>query len=167
MIEYLRANATEAGDRVGIMGDDGEKFGSWPGTFELSWSKEKWVDKFFEALEENASWLSTVTPSSWMASHPPIGRIYVPTASYVEMTEWALPADEQPLFHRALERANAKKLPEARFLRGALWRNFQARYREINDLHKQMLRVSAAVDAMPAWRDAGTRPRPPLPRPVE
>jgi alpha-amylase len=31
-----------------------------------------------------------------------------------------------------------------------MWRNFQARYREINDLHKQMLRVSAAVAAMPA-----------------
>ena len=31
-----------------------------------------------------------------------------------------------------------------------MWRNFQARYREINDLHKQMLRVSAAVDAMAA-----------------
>ena len=29
-----------------------------------------------------------------------------------------------------------------------MWRNFQARYREVNDLHKQMLRVSARVDAM-------------------
>ena len=40
-------------------------------------------------------------------------------------------------------------MPEARFLRGGFWRNFQARYREINDLHKQMLRVSAKVAAMP------------------
>ncbi len=149
VIDYLRANATDAGDRVGIMGDDGEKFGAWPGTYELAWSKEKWVDTFFEALEDNSSWITTVTPSSWMETHAPIGRIYIPTASYVEMTEWALPAQDQPAFHQALERANTKKLPEARFLRGALWRNFQARYREINDLHKQMLRVSAAVEAMP------------------
>src|SRR4029078_6951020 len=40
--------------------------------------------------------------------------------------------------------------PAARFLRGGMWRNFAARYREVNELHKQMLRVSAAVDAMPA-----------------
>ena len=109
-----------------------------------------WVDRCFTALEANAAWLTTVTPSDWMASHPPIGRIYIPTTSYVEMTEWALPPEEALVFHDLLEKATASGSPAARFLRGGLWRNFQARYREINDLHKQMLRVSAAVDAMPA-----------------
>ena len=150
VIEYLRANATEDGECVGVMGDDGEKFGAWPGTYELCWSNERWVDRFFEALEQNADWLATVTPAEWMQEHPPIGRIYVPTSSYVEMTEWALPAPEQPVFHHLIEDATERDLPEVRFLRGALWRNFQARYREINDMHKQMLRVSTAVDATPA-----------------
>ena len=60
-----------------------------------------------------------------------------------------------------------ERRPEARWLRGAFWRNFQVKYREINDLHKQMLRVSADVAAMApgAARDAATRP--PLPGPVE
>ncbi len=150
LIDYMRANATEDGDRVGIMGDDGEKFGAWPGTHDLCWSKEMWVDRCFEALEKNGSWLTTVTPSTWMAEHSPLGRIYIPTSSYIEMTEWALPAVEQPLFHHALEDATAHNTPAQRFLHGAMWRNFQARYREINDLHKQMLRVSTAVDDMPA-----------------
>ncbi len=149
LIDYMRANATEDGERVGIMGDDGEKFGSWPGTFELSWSAERWVDGCFEALEQNASWVATVTPSSWIDAHPPRGRIYVPTSSYVEMTGWALPVAEQPVFIRLMDHAVSRNLPELRFLRGAMWRNFQVRYREINDLHKQMLRVSAAVEAMP------------------
>ncbi len=35
-------------------------------------------------------------------------------------------------------------------MRGGFWRNFQVKYREINDLHKQMLRVSAKVARMPA-----------------
>jgi alpha-amylase len=153
LIEYLRDNATEGGDRVGIMGDDGEKFGGWPGTHELCWSKEAWVDRCFAALAHNSDWLTTVTPAQWMAEHPPQGRIYIPTSSYAEMTEWALPADEQPIFHRALEEARQGDEPELRFMRGALWRNFQARYREINDLHKQMLRVSAAVEAMPSGRE--------------
>ena len=34
-------------------------------------------------------------------------------------------------------------------MRGGFWRNFQVKYREINDLHKQMLRTSAKVAAMP------------------
>jgi alpha-amylase len=34
-------------------------------------------------------------------------------------------------------------------LRGAIWRNFQVKYREVNDLHKQMLRASDLVDGLP------------------
>ena len=149
VIGYLQDNATEAGERIGIMGDDGEKFGAWPGTYELCWGREAWVERFFSALDENAGWLSTVTPAQWMASQAPIGRIYIPSASYVEMTGWALPATEQPVFNRLMEHASERNLPELRFLRGAMWRNFQVRYREINDLHKQMLRASARVAAMP------------------
>ncbi|HUP82850.1 MAG TPA: alpha-amylase/4-alpha-glucanotransferase domain-containing protein [Candidatus Limnocylindria bacterium] len=148
LISYLKAAATESGDRVGIMGDDGEKFGGWPGTAELSWGNERWVDKCFSALEENSDWLTTVTPSDWMRSHPPIGRIYIPTASYVEMTEWVLPVDEAPTFSKLLHDAVQDGSPAARFLHGGMWRNFAARYREVNDLHKQMLRVSTAVDSM-------------------
>lgn len=149
VIGYLRAHATEAGDRVGMMGDDGEKFGAWPTTYEHCWGEGRWVDRFFEALEANAAWLTTVTPSEWLDRQPPIGRVYVPTSSYAEMGEWALPADEAATFTDILHRAQAARLPEARWLRGGFWRNFQVKYREINDLHKQMLRTSAKVAAMP------------------
>lgn len=149
VIDYLRDHATEAGDRVGMMGDDGEKFGAWPTTYEHCWGERRWVDRFFEALEANASWLTTVTPSEWLEREPPIGRVYVPTSSYMEMGEWALPADETVVFHRLLHDAIEQRKPDARWLRGGFWRNFQVKYREINDLHKQMLRVSAKVAAMP------------------
>ncbi len=56
------------------------------------------------------------------------------------MGEWALPADESLVFTEVLHRAQDERRPEARWLRGAFWRNFQVKYREINDLHKQMLR---------------------------
>jgi alpha-amylase len=131
------------------MGDDGEKFGAWPGTFEYCWSNEHWVDRLFEAIEREAGWLSTVTPSEWLTGHRPTTRAYFPTASYVEMTEWVLPPDETPVFVGLLERARERGDPAARFLRGGFWRNYAARYREINDLHKQMLRVSEKVAAMP------------------
>ncbi|MEJ7747745.1 MAG: alpha-amylase/4-alpha-glucanotransferase domain-containing protein [Candidatus Limnocylindrales bacterium] len=148
VIGYLRAHATEAGDRVGTMGDDGEKFGAWPTTFEHCWGKGRWVERFFEALEANADWLATTTPSAWLDAHPPVGRVYVPSGSYAEMGEWALPASEGTLYSRVFHQAQTEQRPEARWLRGASWRNFQVKYREVNDLHKRMLRVSAAVEAM-------------------
>jgi hypothetical protein len=148
VIAYLRDHATEAGDRVGVMGDDGEKFGAWPTTWEHCWGEGRWVDRFFEALEANADWLSTTTPSNWLTRHASIGRVYVPTGSYAEMGGWALPPDEGRAFAEVLHHAQVERRPEARWLRGASWRNFQVKYREVNDLHKQMLRTSDAVDAM-------------------
>jgi len=149
VIDYLREHATEAGDRLGTMGDDGEKFGAWPTTYEHCWGKGRWVERFFEELEANAAWLTTVRPSDWLAANPPVGRVYVPTGSYAEMGEWALPPDESRAFTAALHRAQETKAPEARWLRGAFWRNFQVKYREVNDLHKQMLRASSKVETMP------------------
>ena len=148
VIGYLRERATQDGGNVGMMGDDGEKFGSWPGTYEYCWSREYWVDRMFEALEANGEWLKTVKPSEWIDVHPPTKRIYFPTASYVEMTEWVLPPEETPVFVDLLETARERNDPAARFLRGGFWRNYAARYREINELHKQMLRVSDKVAAM-------------------
>jgi hypothetical protein len=150
VIDHLREHATEDGRRVGMMGDDGEKFGAWPTTWEHCWGKGRWVDRFFEALEQNADWLTTVTLSAWLDREGPIGRVYVPTSSYLEMGEWVLPPDEAATFSPLLHRAIDRKLPEARWLRGGFWRNFQVRYREVNDLHKQMLRISSKVDSMPA-----------------
>ena len=150
VIAYLREHATADGSRVGMMGDDGEKFGAWPTTWQHCWGEGRWVERFFEALESNADWLATTTPSVWLAGHRPIGRVYVPTGSYAEMGEWALPPDEGREFSAILHAAQAAGRPEARWLRGAFWRNFQVKYREINDLHKQMLRISAKVEAMGA-----------------
>ena len=98
VIDWLRGHATEAGDRLGTMGDDGEKFGAWPTTWEHCWGKGRWVDRFFDALEANSTWLTTVTPSAWLERQRPIGRVYVPTGSYAEMGEWALPPDEARIF---------------------------------------------------------------------
>jgi alpha-amylase len=150
VIGYLWEHATEAGERVGTMGDDGEKFGAWPSTWAHCWGEDRWVERFFEALEANAGWLTTITPGDWLAGHRPVGRVYVPVGSYAEMGEWALPPDEARAFHETLERDRAEGRPEPRWMRGASWRNFQVKYREINDLHKRMLRVSEAVAGMPA-----------------
>ncbi len=148
VIGYLRDHATDDGERLGTMGDDGEKFGAWPTTWEHCWGEGRWVERFFDALDASADWLTTMPPSDWTLGHRPVGRYTRPTGSYAEMGEWALPADEGLAFGTALRRARAEHRPEARWLRGAIWRNFQVRYREINDIHKQMLSVSDLVDGL-------------------
>ncbi len=144
-IAYLREHATEAGELLGMMGDDGEKFGSWPETFEHCWGTGQWMERFFQALADNSEWLQLVTPTEWLERERPIGRAYIPTSSYAEMGEWALPAAEGLAFEAVRLRVEREHLPEARWLRGGFWRNFQVKYREINELHKQMLRASAKV----------------------
>ena len=156
VIGYLRGRSQDGSHSLAVMGDDGEKFGSWPETYPHCWGddgRSGWVDRFFAALEANRAWLELVTPSEWLAREAPLGRVYVPTSSYAEMGEWALPADEALAFEHALHEAETAGRPEARWLRGGFWRNFQVKYREINELHKQMLRASAKVAALPAGPD--------------
>jgi alpha-amylase len=148
VIDYLREHATPEGDLVGMMGDDGEKFGTWPGTWELCHGQGQWLESFFSALEANADWLQLLPPSEALERHPPIGRVYLPTGSYAEMGEWSLPVEARREFTHLLHEAVREGRPEARWMRGGFWRSFQVNYREINDLHKQMLRVSRAVAAL-------------------
>ena len=64
------------------------------------------------------------------------------------MGEWSLPVEARREFTQLLHDAVEEGKPEARWMRGGFWRSFQINYREINDLHKQMLRVSRKVEAL-------------------
>ncbi|HLY61786.1 MAG TPA: alpha-amylase/4-alpha-glucanotransferase domain-containing protein [Terriglobia bacterium] len=133
----------EAGSPLFTMGDDWEKFGVWPGTFEHCY-KNGWLEKFMAALEGAADWLETTTLSDYLADHAPLGRVYLPAASYEEMMEWSLPVAPSHEFRSALEEID--RMPSAakihRFMRGGMWRNFLAKYPESNQIHKLMLEVS-------------------------
>lgn len=127
--------------------DDGEKFGSWPDTYDWVY-KEKWLEKFFSALRDNADWLETVTFSEYIDQHSPSGRIYLPMASYDEMMEWSLPTNAAWKFKWLKEELQSKDVVEERyklFLRGGQWDNFLTKYEESNLLHKKMLYVSRKV----------------------
>ena len=104
VIDYLRDHATDDGERVGMMGDDGEKFGAWPTTWEHCWGERRWVERFFEALEANADWLTTTTPSAWLADHPPIGRVYIPTGLVRRDGRVGAAARRGPRFEEVLTR---------------------------------------------------------------
>ena len=141
------------------MGDDCEKFGVWPGTYEHCY-QNGWLERFFIAIEEAQGWLETTTLSDFLAAHPPLGRIYLPTASYAEMMEWALPLRASTEFKARLE--ETERTPGGdrfrRFLRGGMWRNFLSKYPEANQLHKLMLEVSRRWHDASQTTPAGARP---------
>ncbi len=158
-IETLRALATPDGRRIVVMGDDGEKFGSWPDTQVYCWGSGDyagWVEEFFTLLERNSDWLHTIPLGEYARHYPALGRIYIPTSSYIEMTEWSLPPKKSYAFDKLLRKLEDEHRDDIlQFMRGGFWRNFLVRYSEANNQHKKMLRVHDAVYKAGASREAG------------
>jgi len=148
VIGFLREAANVHPGGVAAMGDDMEKFGVWPGTLKLCY-QDGWLSDFFAALEKNSDWLNVCTPGEYLASHSPLGRADLPTASYTEMMEWVFPTRVRRRYHAVLQEFVSR--PEVlAFLRGGSWRGFFRKYPESNLLHKKMLHVSARIAAAPA-----------------
>ncbi len=135
-IKFLREEANTKTDSLKTLGDDGEKFGVWPGTYQ--WVYEKgWLDEFLSRLEKEA-WIQTVLLRD-IIDEPPAGRIYLPTSSYEEMGEWVLSPE------RAREYEELKRTVDSKYyylIHGGYFKNFLRKYPEANLMHKRMLYVS-------------------------
>ena len=142
-LEYL---ATRRGKVPAVtMVDDGEKFGVWPGTHAHVYEKG-WLDRFFDRLLAT-EWLDLATLSDVVDRVEATAPVYLPTASYREMGEWALPLAAQRRLERAkhdLERLGGGDA-DADLLRGGFWRTFLVKYPEVADTYWKMLRLSGAV----------------------
>ncbi len=128
-IDYLRSVATPDGARAVTFGDDGEKFGMWPHTYKWVY-EERWLELFFSALDDNSDWIKIMTPAEYLKNYPPLGRIYIPCASYPEMLEWS----------------------------GGYFKNFLVKYPEANWMQKRMFyaseKLSGADQKKPAVKEA-------------
>lgn len=133
-----------AGHRLAVLADDGEKFGGWPGTY--TWVYEKgWMSAWVRSLERLAAdgTLRLVTCREALDALPSGGLAYLPSASYRELEEWALPATAGRRL-LALEAELGRRIqgPEGALVRGSHWRHFLVKYPEANRMHKKMLRLS-------------------------
>lgn len=143
-ISYLKNIHLNTNMNCAVFHDDGEKFGIWPGTHHSVY-KERWIYKFFDAIIQESSWLTTSTYSEYLSKNPPLGRIYLPCASYHEMMEWVLPVETQKEYLKL--KKEFQKSPElwdkvSIFLRGGFWRSFLTKYPESNNMQKRMMRTS-------------------------
>jgi 4-alpha-glucanotransferase len=147
-LHYFQRTASGDGRRVLLNADDGEKFGVWPKTFHSVY-EEGWLENFCRMLDEQQAWIRTRHLGEVIDTIPPLGRIYLPAASYSEMMKWALNSSalvhlEQ--FEDLLKDMHALEA-NAMFVRGGYWRNFLAKYPEANHMHKKMLRVASRLRA--------------------
>ena len=142
-IDHLRSISEQHPGAVVVFGDDGEKFGTWPGTKEHVYD-HGWLTQFFDALTANSDWLKVTTPSEAIDSVPPLGKLYIPEGSYREMTEWALPAEKinqfEDVHHDLEEKGHWHQV--APFVRGGYWRNFKVKYPETNAMYCRMHMIS-------------------------
>jgi alpha-amylase len=120
-----------------VFGDDGEKFGVWPETYE--WVYEKgWLRDFFTALMDNLDWIELLLPGEVLERRRSAGKVFVPCMSYTEMGEWS----------RVDPNAGDDDPP-------GFWRNYLHKYPEANAMYRRMLGVSellqcAREDGIPA-----------------
>lgn len=100
---------SKGNDDIFTYGDDGEKFGMWPGTYEHVY-KNGYLDKFLSNLNEFED-IKTIKFSDILKIYPPKDRVYLNVSSYEEMEEWS----------------------------NGNFRSFLSKYNESNKMHKRML----------------------------
>jgi alpha-amylase len=146
-IEHLRDIACRHANAVVVFGDDGEKFGTWPETKKHVYT-DGWLRRFFDALLANRDWLRTTTLAEAALNVPPLGKAYLPDASYREMTEWVLPVPVQTEYEDLLHGLQSDPRWPAiqRFVQGGYWRNFKVRYPEANEMYARMMMVSRHLE---------------------
>ena len=156
-IDYLRGIADRHPNAVVVFGDDGEKLGTWPETKKHVY-EDGWLRQFFDLLSENQEWLHTTTLADAYDKVPAVGKIYIPDGSYREMTEWALPVEQQLEFENLEhELEGDPRWPRVRrFVRGGFWRNFKAKYPESDEMYARMMAVSLRVEESESQLDAET-----------
>jgi len=140
-IEYLKTFLEKSEDEaIVIYGDDGEKFGSWPGTYKLMY-EEKWLERFINLLIENNDWLEVTSFNNILSSHKPISLAYLPDSSYREMMKWVLDPEIQTELENLYE--TTKNTPEhLKFIRGGSYRNFRKKYQESYLMYCRMIGFS-------------------------
>lgn len=145
-IDLLVHRGDKSGNRALVFGDDGEKFGLWPGTKKWVWD-EGWMRRFLDQVFENRDVIRMSRFDDWIDTRPPIGNVYLPTGSYFEMSEWTLPADLAASFHRKVKKLENEGVMEdwRPFLKGGFWRGFLRKYPESAWMHKRMIHASNIV----------------------
>ncbi|MDL1955610.1 MAG: DUF1926 domain-containing protein [Candidatus Desulfofervidus auxilii] len=145
IFEYFESFFTNTEGNTLTYGDDGEKFGLWPNTWQLVY-KKRWLEKFLSFLEKENK-IEILPLKEFLEKFPPRARIYLPPASYEEMMEWSFLPEFGARYLEFIDFLKSEKKWERYqpFVRGSNWDNFLRKYEESNLMHKKMILVSEKV----------------------
>lgn len=144
-VDYFKRQCDKYGNCAFVYGDDGEKFGIWPQTYQWVF-EEKWLQNFIEAILKE-KFIKLVHPKDYIKEYPPIDRVYLTQGSYYEMSEWALPAESAVkliMIHNEIKSAG-REVEFYPFLKGGVWNNFLNKYPESNAINKRTLYLSREI----------------------
>ena len=134
-----------AGHGLAVLGDDGEKFGGWPGTGKWLYD-EGWFESFLGTMRElrDREEVRLTRLDAALSDTVSGGLAYLPSASYREMEGWALPVEPARALLRLERDWGSARIEgtEGGLLRGSHWRNFLVKYPESNRMHKVMQALS-------------------------
>jgi len=123
--------------------------GPWPGTKKHVY-QDGWIHRFYRQPSEPTPTGSRSRPLAEVGRYTfsPIGKIYLPDASYREMTEWALPVSRQIDYeHLVQERQHTdtgwKQISQ--FLKGVFGGISASSTPESNEMYARMLAGSASA----------------------
>lgn len=143
-------DAYQKGIKTLIFADDGEKFGIWPETYKWVY-EENWLRNFFQFLVDNRDWIETSTINEHFLSNKPRGSCFLPTTSYPELGEWALPSDSSVIYKKNLDFLKTQQnFSEFKpFYQGGQWKNFLAKYQESRIIYRKMHYISEKIRHKP------------------
>ncbi len=126
---------------------DGEKFGLWPGTYDLVYH-QKWLERFFTLLEKNSQ-IETILSKDAVSIFSHKKFVYIKNSTYSKMENWALDWREKLAYQEIhnLLKDNENYSLYKKFIKGEDFRNFFIRYPRLNFMHKRMLSVSKRVNS--------------------
>ncbi len=147
-VSYFRTKTEKLGEALFVYGDDGEKFGMWPGTYDWVFER-KWLVNFIETILKH-DWIITTHPSAYIERIAPKGRIYITQGSYFELSEWSLPPAAATRFNRLNRevRSWGREHEFFPFMKGGVWNNFLTKYPESNAINKRTVLLSREIDAL-------------------
>ncbi len=139
--------ARERGGKILVYGDDAEKFGLWPGTYQLVYEKG-WLKEAFQLLVSSPEVVTLSTAGEALEKGPPARPAEIPAGSYREMEEWAAPRVTPSLAEvrkRLQEEGGEGAKAAALYLRGGSWRRFLTRYPESRRLHGRVCHAGKTI----------------------
>ncbi|MBN2532547.1 MAG: DUF1926 domain-containing protein [Spirochaetales bacterium] len=144
VVDYIMSLATEEGDRVITIIDNGEKFGEWEGSFRLCY-EEKWLSRFIELIRLNNECIKPVHPLKYIKTYQCKEKIYFPSMLYDEMMEWIYGNSHSRPQNEGKWKTTIRTGGNG-FFPGGLFRKFLCKYPESNLMYSKMMYVNILVN---------------------